>query len=495
MSNLFVLPQAAALRGHFAAGMQNKSMLSVDQLTGLFVDSVFAMTIQNIDAEPLSVEPFVSSESRNSALHRAVSVYFSGKAAESLDKFIDTILRSACQLLDLIQTNHDTVPLYSPGEDPHNIRFPTSRCHSLISHAFLLNIALDPVTEKKRHPGGLVLRNLFQQPAHESGVGIEKILCLIEYLNHESHAKELNDLTHQNQAPDIIFCKPFLRDDEFPIDMLYDPGEDCVEIHDEPMERRDAHAFVNFANRNFGYGCFIDSCTQEEILQMCCPEMNIGMLHYGLMDDDCVVLTHNARRFSAYTGYLHSFRFAGPFVNNDVCSNLLVQTIITMDAVSMGHFNPANVRRDTKKAFLAFKKTAEFWINQYGGENNDSELKQIVISTGRWGCGVFGGTVLHKFLQQYIAARLVNEAFDQDNKMKGGRVKLLFSSFRDKKTLLELERISTQLKAMPLPARTLYDAVLCTGDAQEDAKAFKSVDTLLERIIAVQQHRDVPAAP
>jgi hypothetical protein len=30
-------------------------------------------------------------------------------------------------------------------------------------------------------------------------------------------------------------------------------------------------------------GRFIASCTQEEIMQMCVPEFNVGMLHYGTL--------------------------------------------------------------------------------------------------------------------------------------------------------------------------------------------------------------------
>ena len=43
--------------------------------------------------------------------------------------------------------------------------------------------------------------------------------------------------------------------------------------------------------------------------------------------------------------------------------------------------------RDVQKAALAF-------------------AGQPVVSTGRWGCGVFGGTPAHKFVQQLVAAML-----------------------------------------------------------------------------------------
>merc|ERR1712157_684531 len=121
-----------------------------------------------------------------------------------------------------------------------------------------------------------------------------------------------------------------------------------IKLHDGYMELAKAHAFVNFANQNFGYGKFILSCTQEEIMQICCPEFNVAMLHHGLMQNDSVVLTHNVRRFAAYTGFLNSFRFAGN-VNADVHANAQTryppQSIITMDAVFERHFEPTSVER------------------------------------------------------------------------------------------------------------------------------------------------------
>eukprot|EP00966_Prymnesium_polylepis_P068055 1581879-Prymnesium_polylepis.1 len=59
-----------------------------------------------------------------------------------------------------------------------------------------------------------------------------------------------------------------------------------------------ATAFVNFANANFGYGRFIASTTQEEILQVCCPEMNVGLLFIGCMREDEVVNVRDCRRFA-----------------------------------------------------------------------------------------------------------------------------------------------------------------------------------------------------
>lgn len=182
------------------------------------------------------------------------------------------------------------------------------------------------------------------------------------------------------------------------------------------------HGFVNFANRNFGYGKFTHGCTQEEILQVCCPEFNVGMLYFGAMPDDAVVLVHNVRRYTAYEGFKAGFVFKGP-VSPRGDKSWWPQTILTLDAVFERHFHPESVERDVKKAFTAFLgvfwehhletspagTVAEHFLGVTVPPQGGTEKLPIRIATGLWGCGAFRGNVYHKFLQQWVAARMVNE--------------------------------------------------------------------------------------
>ena len=142
----------------------------------------------------------------------------------------------------------------------------------------------------------------------------------------------------------------------------------------------------------------LSSCTQEEILQVCCPEFNVGMLFIGTMMRNEVVNVTNCRRYSSYTGYGNSFTCAGPLA----AGQTVIQDILTIDACYSGHFSIPNQLRDINKAFTSFSSHA----NHYPSE----ELR--CISTGKWGCGVFGGVVAHKFLQQLISARLAGVAIE-----------------------------------------------------------------------------------
>ena len=82
----------------------------------------------------------------------------------------------------------------------------------------------------------------------------------------------------------------------------------------------------------------------------------------------------------------------------------VVQDILTIDACTAAHFEPHSMLRDIGKAYAAFAALAP--AAPAAPARPDAPAAPAVVSTGRWGCGVFGGTPSHKFMQQLIAARL-----------------------------------------------------------------------------------------
>ena len=216
-------------------------------------------------------------------------------------------------------------------------------------------------------------------------------------------------------------------------------------LHADVMEAvTPADAFVNFANENFGYGCFIPSCTQEEILQLCCPEFNVGMLLLGKMGDGEVVNVTGCRRYSRYSGYLDEYRCEGPWPSDTIA------TILTLDACTHEHFSKAKLLRDVCKAYTSFKALVAA---------ARSDHKAPVVSTGRWGCGVFRGVPTHKFLQQVLAASLAG-------------VTLRFSTFG------QADGCDTLLESVRRTSMRAHEAwkLLCSCDSEE---AFESKVGLL----------------
>ena len=131
----------------------------------------------------------------------------------------------------------------------------------------------------------------------------------------------------------------------------------------------------------------IASGTQEEVLFSVRPELFVSMLVAmggGVMQKDEAVVVSGARQYSAYTGYLSTFAFGGatPALASP---QQPPPDIVAMDCsvAGAGQYTANVVVRDLNKARVAF-----------GGTCNGS------ISTGKWGCGVFGGDIALKFILQ-----------------------------------------------------------------------------------------------
>lgn len=137
---------------------------------------------------------------------------------------------------------------------------------------------------------------------------------------------------------------------------------------------------------------------------MCCPELIVGMLFIGKMADNEVVNVSNVRRYCLYSGYLDEFQCKGS-VSLDEAQ---ITKVLTLDACYEHHFTEAMLWRDVSKSYYSFVELAA----------SESGTNHPIVSTGKWGCGAFGGVAAHKLLQQSVAAAAAG-------------VDLEFSSFGD----------------------------------------------------------------
>ena len=155
-----------------------------------------------------------------------------------------------------------------------------------------------------------------------------------------------------------------------------------VVIHTGKMEERPG-AIVDFANKQVHIGAIIPSMTQEEVLFSTASECFIALLccPKELLDDE-VVIMKNIWQHATYSGYLDTCKFTGS------CSEIV--DVIVMDAVTENQYYA--FERDLKKAYMGFA-------------NVDSDS----ITTGKWGCGVFGGDYCLKFVQQVMAAQMAGK--------------------------------------------------------------------------------------
>ena len=307
-------------------------------------------------------------------------------------------------------------PEYSMGRDVRSLT--ALECRGVLANAFLGNVCDTLAPQKSPHNrGGLCFRGLLQDAANpRASLGLHKLVALLTYFDHgqrasredarrvvqwehvrcpsaDEMAERLRGCTNTVLRPESEVVPPTIR------------------LHAGVMEDvPEATGFVNFANAHFGYGRFIPSCTQEEILQVCCPEFNVGLLFIGCMRDDEVVVVRRCRRFAQYTGYGDSFTCTGAAVRDTMCD------ILTLDACTARHYSRDAVLRDVAKAYTAFA------VHREELEGADAHA---LVSTGKWGCGVFGGDVAHKCLQQALAARLAGVSLAFSARSPDGCVTLL----------------------------------------------------------------------
>ncbi|XP_028949529.1 poly(ADP-ribose) glycohydrolase 1-like isoform X2 [Malus domestica] len=222
---------------------------------------------------------------------------------------------------------------------------------------------------------------------------------------------------------------------------------------------------VDFANKNIGGGALRKGCVQEEIRFMINPELIASMLFMPSMEDNEAIEIIGAERFSDYTGYASSFRFAGDYVDTrDVDSLRRRKTrIIAIDALcspGMRQYKQDFLLRETNKAFCGFfqqskdqhnkrlfredgcsgvqlhpdvkdssdicsdnrLETSENSDEVFGGQSvhqqiRDSEMSldneddEVGIATGNWGCGAFGGDPEVKAVVQWLAASQAERPF------------------------------------------------------------------------------------
>ena len=202
-------------------------------------------------------------------------------------------------------------PLLEPLPLGSTYRLSAAQCRGILANALLGNCA-DVMCDSKHHKGGLdfsvqlasvlsssvaahkmaALMLYFGQALQEERAGSpdDKRIVTFERLACPSKEEMRSMLCGASNVRLLPPCATHGGDggsDDFGAD-------NPVLLHAGSMEAASARepgckGFVNFANADFGFGCFIPSATQEEILQACCPEFNVGMAFLGRMSEDEVI--------------------------------------------------------------------------------------------------------------------------------------------------------------------------------------------------------------
>ncbi|CAA0833933.1 Probable poly(ADP-ribose) glycohydrolase 2 [Striga hermonthica] len=169
-------------------------------------------------------------------------------------------------------------------------------------------------------------------------------------------------------------------------------------IEDQPYEALE----VDFADQYIGGLVLKLGSLQEEIRFAINPELIAAMLFLPVMADNESIEIVGPERFSNYTGYDSSFRFAGPHEDTKGADMIgrrrtRVIAIDALDGPGNTQYMPEGLLREANKAFCGF----------LDGHNEG----EVGVATGNWGCGVFGGDPQVKSVIQWLAASQARRPF------------------------------------------------------------------------------------
>jgi len=301
------------------------------------------------------------------ALQRTMNVDFFADVWPNVERWLLDDAQSTALPLLRQETEEGVLPSTS------SVRLSESHIRFLLAHAFLGNL-----DTAEGNFGVLSFVGLFTRPDHPESV--ERIVCQLCYFALADDCDDDAFVTFERhvQRKDVddwlLSTTPLKRD-------LVTIHRDLMEA---PMSDARRPCFVDFANRDLMIHRLIPSATQEEILFSCAPSCLVGLLFCERMTDNEVITIKNVRRFCDYSGYLSTFRFAGPHANRAATFD-----IVALDACTFAHWSEKAIVRDLNKAHNAWRHFS-------------------AVSTGAWGCGAFGGDWFAKIVQQLCAASLTN---------------------------------------------------------------------------------------
>ncbi len=387
-----------------------------------FVDPELATRLDDAPLDDADALARVLDHPWNDGLIAAIARWtdFARRDRPDYDFFRDTLPRLRAWALD--RHGHGPLDTLRTGE-ASRVALSQRHARHLLACAFFLG------TLDSRKAGSLSLTSLYRSPQPPS---VERIVCLLAYFH---VADEVSD------EPTITYARHRLDASSAPRwEALDTPlAAAKVRLHTGRMEDPDAEVFFDFANRDLHIHSIIPSLTQEEVLFSTCPELFPALLVCERMDDDEVIVLDGARRICEYAGYLRSFRFTG------YRDDRRVQEVLAADAVFYSHFSAACVERDLNKVWLGF-----------------TSCRGKTVSTGHWGCGVFGGNRVAKFLQQCCAAVVAD-------------VSLEYSTFGDDDTASALQWLLAKLGAARATVGAVVRAMRGYDGADDDASVARHI--------------------
>jgi len=176
------------------------------------------------------------------------------------------------------------------------------------------------------------------------------------------------------------------------------------------------------------------------------------------LESNEVIFIDGAERFSNYTGYSNTVKWDSDHIDKEERTDegSTITRIVVMDAISMAfesQWTTVNIMRDLNKAHRGFRYIL----------STDPYTK---VSTGNWGCGVFGGDIQLKFIQQWLAASL-------------GEKDLVYHTFGNSEQFSICSNLVQDLEDRRCTVKELYNETIKYANLR--AKKFAAQEPLSEQ--------------
>eukprot|EP01126_Amoeba_proteus_P040499 TRINITY_DN4320_c0_g1_i4.p1 TRINITY_DN4320_c0_g1~~TRINITY_DN4320_c0_g1_i4.p1 ORF type:complete len:421 (+),score=105.92 TRINITY_DN4320_c0_g1_i4:1484-2746(+) len=322
---------------------------------------------------------------------------------------------------------HHPVNLLEQGEETTN-ELTSEYVRWLLSNAFFLNLHSLRMTflTQKRTIGALDFSIIFKD---HNALAVGRILCQLSYFYQEAQNQSLSRVIKFDRY--VVMDPPDWSNDQTLVHST------VINVQSNGMEASQGMGFVDFANKDLHIGTIISSLTQEEVLFSCCPECFVGLLFTEQFRSDEVMIISGVRRYSKYQGYQRTFQWTGFY------PDLKFHDVVVIDANHRAkQFSSRILQRDLNKAWYSFLK-----------------CPSTIISTGHWGCGIFGGDKTLKFLQQLCAATLTMVTLD-------------YSTFNDERCKEEFDLLLKTLDEGHVTIGELYQTMEKYGEIDDGGRRW-----------------------
>lgn len=329
------------------------------------------------------------------ALHKLFDEHLEEEESKYFfDVTLPEMAKLALALPKLIQT---PIPLLKQHKN-RSISMSQQQISRLLANAFFCTFPRRNTTKKSSEYASyphINFNTLYESSPSDSTM--EKLKSICHYFRRVCTKVPAGMMTFSRRSVPPRDCPRWVQSDARLADLpLYVDSSGTIEDADGLLQ-------MDFANKYLGGGVLGYGCVQEEIRFVICPELLISMLFTEALSSSEVLFIIGCERYSKYTGYGHTFQWAGNFKDETPhdSSGRRRCVVLAMDALPYSsivqEYKRETITRELNKAWIGFS---------YGVEGNSpAQCAQYPgVATGNWGCGAFGGSEVLKSLLQIMAA-------------------------------------------------------------------------------------------